>query len=107
MGCAIRGLFQLRAAISGCYDTRLFLEMAVDGNSSSISDIQGRSRDTCIGAHARQWRLLNWSFSGVFLKMLGFDMPFVRHATGREYVRRMRELLRADIFSDSDMDHLY
>lgn len=38
--------------------------------------------------------------------MLDLDMRFVSHATEIEYTFRMREVLRSDILSDSDMDGL-
>lgn len=44
--------------------------------------------------------------SGVFLNMADLDMAFVRHATEVEYVRRMREILRPDILSESDVVNL-
>lgn len=37
---------------TGCNDGRHVLEMAADGDSLSIYDRQGRSRDTCVNTHA-------------------------------------------------------
>lgn len=59
----------------------------MDGENMSNYNRQGRSRDMCVGAYARRWRVLNWSCVGLFL-----NMPFVRHAAEAKYERRMREM---------------
>lgn len=47
------------------------------------------------------------SCPGVSMKMPDLNMPFVLHATEVDYERRMHEMLRTDISSESDGIHLY
>lgn len=75
----------------------------MDGNTLSIFGRQGRSRDTCVGTFARQWKWLSRSCPDVFLNMPEVNMPPVCHATEVEYVCRMREVFFADVLFDSDM----
>lgn len=92
---------------SGCYDARCVLEMTVDGGSLSICERQGRSRDTYVVAYSRRWRALSRSCMGVFLNMQNLDMPFVRYATEVKYVRRIHEMLRTMISSESSVVNLF
>lgn len=82
---------------SGCYDSRRFMEMAVDGGSVSIFDHQRRLRDMCVCACERRWRSSSSLCTGIFLNMPDLNMLFVHHATKVEYVHQMREILRTDI----------
>lgn len=51
-------------------------------------------------------RALSRSCPGLFLNKWDLVMAFVRRATEEEYVHRMREMLRTDIFSKSDLVNL-
>lgn len=72
----------------------------------SIYDCQVRSRDTCVGAYARRWCAMSSSCMGVSLKTPNLDKPYTRHSTEAKNVRRIREVLRTDISSDTDLADL-
>lgn len=58
----------------------------MDVISTSISDRQGRPRDTCVSANTRCWRLLSGLCLGVYLNLLHPEMPLVRHSTEVKYL---------------------
>lgn len=80
----------------GCYNARQFLKLNVDGDTLHILILR-RSRGAGFGAYERRWRSLSRSSSDVFFNMPDLFRPFVRYATGVEYVCRIRERFCTDI----------
>lgn len=69
----------------------------------SIYDLQGRSRDTCVGAYVHRSKALSSLCPGVSSNMPDLDLPFVPHVTEVEYKRRISKMLGTDISSESNV----